>query len=67
MRNHKDIWFDYYTEALDDCLDLGLLDEEAEEEACSVANDKTQDYFEGLGDYLYEQQRDRAMEREYAL
>ena len=61
-RSHKDVWFEFFEEELDSCLELGLTYEEAEEEASLVAEEKTQDYFDDLGDYLYEQQKDKRME-----
>ena len=64
-RSHKDVWFEFFEEELDSCLELGLTYEEAEHEASLVAEEKTQDYFDDLGDYLYEQQKDKRMELYY--
>ena len=63
--SYKDIWFNYFTEALEDCLDLGLSEEDAEHEASLMASEKTTDYFDGLGDYLYECNKNREMEEDH--
>ena len=66
-RSHKDVWFEFFEDELDNCLELGLSYEVAEEEASSIAEEKTAEYFDGLGDYLHECNKDREMEEHYAL
>lgn len=50
----KDIWFEYYEDAINEGM--------TEEEASHYAEVETQNYFEQKADYEYDQWKDRQME-----
>jgi len=53
MKSYKDIFNDKHTELTDE----GYSDEEADK----IAGEYAQDYIEGYGDYLYDQEKDKRM------
>ena len=63
MKSPKDFYIDAYDDLYAVAIDDGMTEEEAQEHAEANASEQAQDMMDDYGDYLYEQEKDRRMER----
>jgi hypothetical protein len=62
----EEMWIAAHDELIEEYMEehQDATEEEAIEATAPLADDRMKDYYEGLGDYKYEQMKDRKMEEE---